>query len=176
MESVGNEKRIQALYSELRLENQTRAPQFDRLWSRAQVNETTAVRNLGAPMALLIAFSVAVIVCSFAAWAWYRSTASEAPNIVVQLPEPAIAEPVKNLTPLPTAAPPRPGKITRRREAARWNTSAIAMLSSWQSPTQRFMDSPTELVPTALPQLNQSVKDLESFLSQDNDITKESNR
>jgi hypothetical protein len=178
MESVGSEKRIQALYSELRLENQSRGPQFDRLWTRAQVSETTAVRTFGAPLAVLIAFSVAVVACSFAVWAWYRSTGAPTPNIVLHQPEPepAIEE---SLAPAssPSKTPPRrPRNIVRRRESARWNTTAIAMLSSWQSPTQRFMESPTDLVPTSLPQLNQSVKDLESFLSQDNEITKESNR
>jgi len=50
------------------------------------------------------------------------------------------------------------------------------MLSSWQSPTQLFMESPTELALLQLPQLNQSVKDLETFLSQDKELMKESNR
>lgn len=38
------------------------------------------------------------------------------------------------------------------------------------------MSSPTELSLSSLPQLNQSVKDLESFLSKNSEIMKESNQ
>ena len=51
-----------------------------------------------------------------------------------------------------------------------------AMLASWKSPTANFMTSPTRSGFSSLPQLNQSVKDLESFLPKNNESTKESNQ
>src|SRR5215218_8642447 len=82
MELDGNEKRIQALYSELRLESETRAPSFGDLWPRPALKETE-VQARGLRMALLVAFSVIAVACSFAIWSWYKSPASP-PRVVVQ--------------------------------------------------------------------------------------------
>lgn len=174
MESGGNEKRIQALFSELRLETQHSAPSFGSLWRKATVVKRTEVRR---PMALLIAFSVIALACALAVWSWYSSTASSAPQIVQDPPQetvPVIAE-LEPASPSKKPQPKRQRKI-HRRQAERWNTAEVALLSSWQSPTQLFMESPTELTLSQLPQLNQSVKDLETFLSQDKELMKESNR
>ena len=174
MDLSGNEKKIQALYSELRLETEGQVPQFEYVWTRAKVVEATPVRSRRT--ALVIAFSVIAVACSLAAWSWYRSTASPLPNIAELPPQPAIAESRDTQAPVFQPAKPRRQRKHRRRQAERLNTSQVAMLSNWQSPTQLFMASPTDLVLTSLPQLNQSVKDLESFLPKDHEIMKESNR
>jgi hypothetical protein len=170
----GDEKRIQALFSELSLADQRRVPQFGRLWSRcavAPLREKTLIR----PMAVLVSLMVTAAACSFAAWIWYRSI--QTPNVVIQLPTveaPYIpsrekVQPVK-------IEPRRQKHITRRRQVGRSIATEAALLSSWQSPTQQFMTSPTSLALGSLPPLNQSVKDLESFLSKNSEIMKESNR
>ena len=174
MELGGDEKRIQALFSELSFEDQSRVPQFGRLWSRAQVNKETA--GIGRPVAVLVSVLVIAAVSSLAVWTWYQST--ETPNIVFRLP-PAV-EASSTPTPLKLQPPRieshRQKQITRRRPIDRTIATEAAVLSTWQSPTQQFMASPTDLALGSLPALNQSAKDLESFLSKNSEIMKESNR
>jgi hypothetical protein len=179
MEWDGNEKRIRALFSELSLEDQSGAPQFGRLWSRAQVVKG---KEVGRPVAVLVSLLVTAAACSLAAWSWYRFTAS--PTIVKTLPQEKIVEapykpnPVK-VVPVshpPRVDPRRQNNVARRRQTDRSIATDAALLSSWQSPTQSFMESPSAVVLSSLPQLNQSVKDLESFLSKNSEIMKESNR
>jgi hypothetical protein len=50
------------------------------------------------------------------------------------------------------------------------------VLSSWQSPTAAFLESPARPSFDSLPQLNQSVEDLKSFLPKANQVLKESNQ
>jgi len=170
MELSGNEKRIRALYSDLKLETEGRVPSFGSLWPRTMTNKRPEVRR---PIALLVAFSIVAVACAFPIWSWYSSTAFP-PRVIVEVqPHKTIVEPPVQLAPVANAQPQSQRKIVRRRAPERRNTSEIAMLSSWQSPTQGLMESPTSLVPTSLPQLNQSVKDLESFLPKDNEIMKE---
>ena len=174
MELGGDEKRIQALFSELSLEDRSRAPQFGHLWTRVQasrravapVGEKTLIRLL---VLLLItaAFSVA-------AWVWSRTPSPPNTNIANYVPQSVADEvPIKIV---PERIKPQSQKhIARRRKVDRGMTE-VALLSSWQSPTQSFMTSPTDLALSSLPQLNQSVKDLESFLPKNNEIMKESNQ
>jgi hypothetical protein len=174
MELGGDEKRIQALFSELSFENQSRVPQFGHLWTRAQAKETGA-RSIGRPVAVLVSLLVTAAACSFAVWTWYRS--AQTPNIVPPsvtfeasyTPGPVKPQPVK-------IELPRQKHFARRRHADRSVVTEAALLSNWQSPTQQFMASPTDLALGSLPALNQSVKDLESFLSKNSEIMKESNQ
>lgn len=171
MELGGDEKRIQALFSELSFADQSRVPQFGHLWARAQSKEIGA-RSVARPVAILVSLFVTAAACSLAGWTWYRFTQSS-PNIAIQLlPSATFEAPVQ-----PVKIEPRRQKhIARRRQVDRSIVTEAALLSSWQSPTQGFMSSPTELSLGSLPQLNQSVKDLESFLSKNSEIMKESNR
>jgi len=98
MELGGDEKRIQALFSELSFADQSRVPQFGHLWTRAQVSKES--RGIGRPVAVLVSLLVTAAACSFAVWTWYRS--AETPNILVQLP-PAIEA---TYTPTPVKVEP----------------------------------------------------------------------
>jgi len=169
MELGGDEKRIQALFSELSFENQSRAPQFEHLWTRAQANDTGA-RHPGRPVAVLVSLLVTAAACSLVVWTWYTSIPNS--NSVIQ---PVTLE--ARYTPTPVKAEqPRKRHIARRRHVDRSIATEAALLSNWQSPTQQFMSSPTDLALGSLPTLNQSVKDLESFLSKNSEIMKESNQ
>ena len=180
MELGGDEKRIRALFSELSFEDQSRVPQFGKLWTRAQATQESALRRAFAPLrekslnrsvAVLVSLIVTAAACSLVVWTWYSST--ETPNIAIQLPAPVETP----YTPTPVKVEParRQKRIVRRRQVDRIATEA-ALLSNWQSPTQRLMASPTDLALGSLPALNQSAKDLESFLSKNSEIMKESNR
>jgi len=172
MELGGDEKRIQALFSELSFEDQSCAPQFGHLWTRAQVTKKTG--GIGSPVAVLVSLLVASAACSLGVWTWYRST--EIPNIAIQLPVEATYAPTPIKVEPARIDSRHPKHIARRRQVDRSIATEAALLSSWQSPTQPFMASPTDLALGALPALNQSAKDLESFLSKNNEIMKESNR
>jgi hypothetical protein len=69
---------------------------------------------------------------------------------------------------------PRKKRVVRQRQSDSVFSEA-ALLSRWQSPTQNFMQSPSSVSFNSLPQLNQSAKDLESFLPKNEGI-KESNQ
>ena len=183
MELGGSEKRIQALFSELSLEDQSRVPQFGHLWSRALVSEKKP-GSLGRPIAVLISMMVTVATCSLAVWSWYRLTAAPTLHTLNRQQQGVITEapfkssPVK-LVPVSQRERiqlSRQANIARRRRAERKIANQAAMLSRWQSPTQFYIESPTDLMLSSLPLLNQSVKDLESFLPKNNEIMKESNR
>ena len=182
MESGGNENRIQALFSELSLEDQMSVPQFGHLWSRAQVVKEGEVRNIGGPVAVLISILVTAAACSFAVWTWYRLTTTPVPQIVNRLPQVTpVAAPDTSVKLVPvfqreTLKPRQRKNIPRRSLTDGKLATEAALLSTWQSPTQAFMESPTTVSLSSLPQLNQSVKDLESFLPKNNEIMKESNR
>jgi hypothetical protein len=180
MEWAGDEKRIQALFSELSLENQSRVPQFAELWTHAQAHESAFRRafaplrekTLIRPVAILVLVTAA---CSLAVWTW--SMPIETPNIAIQLPPSATLEAPSSVKLQPARTEPRHQKhIARRRQVDRSIATEAALLSNWQSPTQRLMTSPTDLALGSLPVLNQSAKDLESFLSKNSEIMKESNR
>jgi hypothetical protein len=176
MELAGDEKRIQALFSELSLEDQSRVPQFGRLWAQASTSRRVVAplreKNFIRPVAVLVSLLVIASACSFAVWTWNRL--AEIPNIAVQLPR---ADQVTYTTTPGKVEPARHLKhIARQRPVVRSIATEAASLSSWQSPTQQFMASPTDLALGSLPALNQSAKDLETFLSKNGEIMKESNR
>jgi len=191
MELGGDEKRIRALFSELSLEDRSRVPQFGHVWTRAQQSALRSAvaplrdKSLIKPIAVLVSLFVTAAACSFAIWAWYRSTPSQIPSIVNRQPlvpnTPEVfstPQPVKVVVnSRPRKVPLRPRKlIVRQRPVDRQITSDAVLLSSWQSPTQGLLESPTSLVLSSLPQLNQSAKDLKSFLPKNYEVIKESNQ
>lgn len=170
MELVGNENRIRALFSELSLEDQSRAPRFDKVWRRAENSRPSPARNVYWPV---IAFTAVAIVaaCIFSLSSWFN----EARNIPPQITQ---------ITPVNTgfeskdsskrSHPPRKKRLRHEPATERAITEA-AMLWSWQSPTSILMQSPTTLVLNTLPQLNQSAEELKQFLPKDHEV-KESNQ
>ena len=159
MELGGTEKRIQALFSELALADRTRVPRFEKFWTE---------KTSGAPLfrrswAVTAAAAVIVAASSFALW-------PRQPQIApVAIPTPTAPQ-LATIIASPRSQPPRQKRIVRHRQTDRVFNEA-ALLSRWQSPTQNFMQSPSSVSFDSLPQLNQSAKDLESFLPK-----KESNK
>jgi hypothetical protein len=139
MELDGTEKRIQALFSELTLEDRRRVPRFEKLWTET-TRPAPLFRRSWAVTAVVV---VIVAASSFALWSRQSQT-------------------VLNIAPLEIPAPASPHR--KRTIRQRSVLSEAALLSRWQSPTQNFMQSPSSVSFNSLPQLNQSAKDLESFL------------
>ena len=156
MEFDGTEKRIQALFSELSLEDQSRAPRFEKVWTR--VDTTPLFRRSFVLAAAVIVIAVGI---SFALW----STKSESALNIAPLNLPTLATPQFNQIAVAVESPraqphARQKRITRPRQII----TDAALLSRWQSPTQSFMQSTSVPVFNSLPQLNESAKELESFL------------
>jgi hypothetical protein len=181
MELVGNEKRIRALFSELSVADQSRAPRFEKLWHRVENTTPAPVRNFRRP-AVAFAAAVFIAACALAVWSWSHTTSTTDNNAVIppQLttptPAPAVAETNDAASPrqIKRSHTPRKKRIERYQPTDPAITEA-AMLWSWQSPTSILMQSPTTLVFNSLPQLNQSVEELKQFLPKDHEV-KESNQ
>lgn len=168
MELGGTEKRIQALFSELSLEDRTHVPRFEQLWTR--VEKTTP-----APL-FRRSWVVAVVVIAAASLflLWSKPSQTVLNIAPLEIPTPASPQVAAVVEP---ARPhqPRKKRIVRQRQPDSVLSEA-ALLSRWQSPTQNFMQSPSRVSFNSLPQLDQSAKDLESFLPKNDGRTKESNK
>jgi len=152
MELDGTEKRIQALFSELALEDRTRLPRFEKLWT--QTTRPVPVFRRWAVTAAVVAI---VAASSFALWPSQEQTVLNIAPLEIPTPaSPQLASIVE---------PPRSQQLHRKRTIGQRSIlSEATLLSRWQSPTQNFMQSPSSVSFNSLPQLNQSAKDLESFL------------
>jgi len=186
MELAGDEKRIQALFSEASIHDRSAAPTFEEVWSTAAAKHgaatrrSTAAGNFRKP---LFAFTVTLLIAGAAwgAWSWYRSTRATRQQAVNVTPQP-VSTPALQLAQQQN----NPGVSIRSHAAARSKkparkpqrsaTSELAQLSSWESPTQLLMKSPAAVDLSSLPQLNQSVEQLKRFLPRNAELTKESNQ
>jgi len=183
MDLIGDEKRIQALFSELSLEDQNSAPHFHKLWNRAEATKPVPVRRFSRAAVVIASVVVTAAACALVAWSWYMSTQQSLTQDAINIPRQTLA--------IPVAPVPKPDKlasgslrprrerqktIARQRQTERALTRDAAMLSSWQSPTEKWMQSPTSFVLKQLPQLNQSVQELQQFLPKNNEAVKESNQ
>jgi len=190
MESVGNEKKIQALFRELKLADERVAPEFIKVWNRAQATSP------GSPRVFRISFTVAtavlLVITLSALVLWSRNgqpgdqvdpklaTESTPPGsmpgstLAPHQATPATPPPTRPLRSVVAQSPVRvksnqwPPKLAARgksdleaRNAVIWEAVSI---SSWQSPTATLMQSPADHVLTSLPQLDRSVMNLKTFL------------
>ena len=187
MESAGNEKKIQALFRELKLADERNAPEFTRVWNRAQATSP------GSPRVFKISFAVAtalfvITLCSLVLWSrnWQPSQPSN-PNVATgpttpgstpaPPPAPSLVKPLARQGPtqLGVAAPPnrvKPNRgdrklVARRQADLNARNAAVretVSISSWQSPTATLLQSPAADVLTSLPQLDRSLTELKTFL------------
>ena len=181
MELAGNEKKIQALFRELKLADERVAPGFIRVWNNAQAT------GPGSPRLFKISFAVATVLfvitlSSLVLWSrnWQRSQPSN-PGVATgsttpgSTPAPPLAPSLVKPTQLRAAAPPnrvKPNRWDRKLVARRHvdlnvrnaNIRETISISSWQSPTATLMQSPADHVLTSLPQLDRSLTELKTFL------------
>jgi hypothetical protein len=183
MESAGNEKKIQALFRELKLADERVAPEFIKVWDRAQATSSRSWRIINLSFAVataLLVITLSVLVL------WSRNGQQSGqvnPKIAAGSTTP-ISTP--GSTPVPPAAIPVPTqlvvaqplvrvksnrwdrKLAARRKAGLDARNAIireaVSISSWQSPTATLMQSPADDVLSSLPQLDRSLNQLKTFL------------
>ena len=183
MELVGEEKRIQALFSELRLADEQAAPSFAGVWNRAQLQPRPRVSPLSFSLAAA-AFAVFVTVVGLALWSSTRSLTPQPTHDIAAAPVPVPVTPGPTTSEQSGIAPQREflkkeqPRVSRNDRAARFAARQKAELlaarraeirdataiSSWQSPTATLLSSQNDALLNSLPQLNESVKELKSFL------------
>lgn len=179
MEFIGDEKRIQALFSEMRFQDVQIAPPFSELLNR----DTTHPSRFN----LALAFSVAVLLGVIGTAGWWevrRFHKTTSPVVSTEIAStssaleksavPAAQTPIKRKS----VAANRPERLRRRlvaRESAlelatnRALVNEATAISSWTSPTDALLSSSTAEVLKTLPQLNENANQLKSFLNSSNE-------
>ena len=185
MALAGEEKRIQALFSESALYDRNVAPRFEELWTSAATKTSAPTRGISRPLLVITATALLIVATSWGAWSWYRSTTRPAHEQVVNsapqtVSPPAFQQVAQQPNQLTADVPfkPRPSRPNKRR-IHQPNLSVIAetaLLYRWQSPTRTFMQSPAAVNFSSLPQLNKSLEELKQFLPRNTELTKESNQ
>lgn len=185
MELVGEEMRIQELFSEARLADEQITPSFVGVWNRAQLKTTRTQRAFN----LSFLAATALLVCALVSLAWWSMHWQRSPQVIASAPAPTavtpakvIVDPVKgggenketnSSTPgvrrVVVNSKPPTMKLAARREASlvaanRKATYEAKAIASWQSPTATLLDSPSDGLLKSLPQLNHTVDELKSFL------------
>jgi len=185
MELVGEEKKIRTLFSELRLADEQTAPSFSATWNRAQARALRPRRAFK----LSFAAATALLICALVSLAWWstRWQRTQQPNVIAVTPSGVVPDlKPSEVVPKESSAPSgreskKPVTAERRFEvsprlraerlAARREANLVAAakkqataISSWQSPTATLLSSPNDDLLKSLPQLNESTKDLKSFL------------
>ena len=181
MELAGDEKKIQALFSELSLADQKHAPGFEKLWRAREVTRTASRSRK--PLVLVAATLLIAAAALIGAWIRYapvqtpiERNAQNATSQTISTPVATRVQEPEKLASVPRRTQNRQRHFVHQKQVERTLAQRAAMLASWQSPTSKFLESPTGSVFNSLPQLNQSVKDLESFLPKGKESMKESNQ
>ena len=188
MESVGNEKKIQALFRELKLADERVAPEFIKVWNCAQAT-SPGWTSPGSPRVFNISFAVAtallvITLSALVLWSRNGQPGEQVNPKVATESTPPLSTP--GSTPAPPRATPPPiqsvvaqspvrvkskqwaWKLAAHRKADLEARNAVfreaVSISSWQSPTATLMQSPADHVLTSLPQLDRSLNELKTFL------------
>ena len=167
MNQNGDEKRIRQLFREMSRDDESRTPAFSRVVQGANLR-TGAIRSgLSRRLALTFAaLCVAVITLTIGLLRYQAPVEqiSEAPPTAIVLPgtptdiTPVTPEVIKKATPREMIA------IRHVRHRKPVNDLALAMkLSSWRSPTDSLLKSPSDDKLMSLPNLGDSLRTLRFY-------------
>jgi len=107
MELVGEQKRIQALFSELRLADEQAAPLFAGVWNRAQARTLRTVRPRAFNLSFVAATALLVVAFVSLAALWARYSQRNAPAAVTADAKAAVPATNNKEGPGPLALPDR---------------------------------------------------------------------
>lgn len=183
MDLAGEEKRIQALFSEASLQDRSTVPSFKRLWASAEIRATrTAVRISGRFVFTIASVVLIVATATFGAWSFYKSVSTQHNATIAPQPvltplrqPPQLVQQSNHASEIRNHAR-RQKRFTRAPQMQRSSLNEAALLSRWQSPTQLLMQFSKTVDLSSLPQLNQSAEALKQFLPANADLKKESNQ
>jgi hypothetical protein len=181
MELSGEEKKLQALFSELKAADQETGPRFARVWNRAQPTARRAFVFNPAFVAATVLLVCGVV--SLAVWSRYRQPAPTQQVVRVGIPTApntgnAIVSPGAKPDEVPESTPSKENTTARRNlTTGRRNSIQIAAAQSnrkltrdakaitdWESPTSTLLSSSSDSLFSSLPQLNENANGLQSFL------------
>ena len=124
MELVGEEKKIQTLFSELRLADERTAPSFSATWNRAQARALRPRRAFN----LSFAAATALLICALVSLAWWSRhwQRTRQPNVVAIAPsgvvpdlKPSEVAPASKVSPTPSGSEPKkPASAEHRFEVS----------------------------------------------------------
>ena len=177
MELSGGEKRIRASFRELRLEDERVVPRFTAVWNRAHLSSTR--REIAFDFriaAAVVIVCLAVFSLALLSRYWLRSPQlnyAVANGVVKSGVNPAQIKEDRELIQrderVEVVRKARPVRFTTHKQMTRLAarlpiTSEAIALSRWQSPTTSFLRSPGDEMLRAFPQLNRTLREMESFL------------
>jgi len=176
MELAGEQNRIQALFSELRLADEQTVPRFAAVWNRAQARTVRPARAFN----LSFVAATALLICALVSLAlWSKYSQPNAPAAVAGTINAAgLVKATKGTTVIPATAETKSShnnSISRaRRLAAQKRAVMLAInrraardakvISSWESPTSALLKSQNDELLKSIPQLNENADELKSFL------------
>jgi hypothetical protein len=177
MELSGEEKKLQALFSELKTADEETAPRFASVRNGASLKPRRAFVFNPALVAATVLLVGAVI--SLAVWSRYRPQTQPAVVRVETPAAPNTPHAIMSPTVDPVVAPATTSskdKTTARRNrtivrrnsiqlaANRKLTRDAKAITDWESPTSALLSSPSDALFSSLPQLNENANGLQSFL------------
>jgi len=179
----GEEKKLQALFSELKAADDQAAPRFATIWNRAQLLPRR-MRTFNPAFAGVTALILCTLI-SLAVWSRYSSrnapqqpkaTAGPSPTSVDHAPSTGSPNVAVATDPVKPGSPHRNSEA--KRVATQRQTQLLAadrrtkqdakMMGNWKSPTTALLSSPSGEIFSSLPQVNQNSSDLKSFLNRSN--------
>ena len=179
MEVIGDDKRIRALYSEVRVADEQAAPSFVAVWHRAQAASGQSRRSFKFVPVTAAAAVVLFGVAALAVWSTIshsspRANAASATLIattnfsavkVIERSEPVTVSPAEARAAVPRRVRPR---VQRNLDVAvaenRRLEKQAKEIASWQSPTASLLNSSSDNLFKSLPQLNENANEMKSFL------------
>lgn len=186
MASIGEEKRIRALFSELKAADEQTAPGFTALWHRAQSRSMTPRRAFNLSFVTATALLIFAL-ASLAVWSRYSQPAAPAVAFGTvsagsDFPVTEIKKATGVTAPIVAVKENRPYVKPRSRSAAQRHLLLIAVnkaaneakeIASWKSPTASLLSSSSDDLFKSIPQLNENANELKSFLpNRENDKEK----
>lgn len=177
MEIIGDDKRIRALFSEVRFADERAAPSFAPLWHRAESRALKPRRALNLSLVAATALLVFAL-ASLAVWSKFSQSSRPASEAFAVAAAGSLLNSSPRTNGVKIAAAPelkRPSIRTLvRRPAAEKHSLMIArnrkvaeeakQIASWTSPTASLLSSSSDDLFKSLPQLNENATDLKSFL------------
>jgi hypothetical protein len=176
MELAGEQKRIQALFSELRLAEEQIVPRFATVWNRAQARTLRPARAFN----LSFVAATALLVCALVSLAvWSKYSQRNAPAAVAGTVTASGLVKAANGTPVaPALSDHKPNQNNSMSRARRLSAQRRALMlainrraardakviSSWESPTASLLKSQNDELLKSIPQLNENADELKSFL------------
>jgi hypothetical protein len=176
MEIVGNDNRIRALFSEIKVADVQAEPSFISAWHRAEARSMQPRHALSLPLTTVTAV-LALTLGSLAVWSIYLNPSNARYEVFAELradklitPETSAAvdvtTPGSDQKPRHRAIRARASRSVMRNESlvAKNKDAKATTIDTWQSPTSALLTSPADGLVKSLPQLNDGANELKSFL------------